>query len=144
MATTRIHVAAPPDRVFAVLADAWSYEQWVVGCKQIREVEEAWPAAGATFHHSVGMGPITVRDTTTAIESEAPRRLVMRARARPAGVARVELDLAERDGGTEVVMRERPVSGPPALLHNPVQDWLIDRRNREGLRRLKQLAEQPA
>ena len=144
MATTRIHIVAPPDRVFAVLADAWTYEQWVVGCKQIREVDDTWPAAGATFHHSVGMGPITVRDTTTAIESEAPRRLLLRARARPAGVARVELELAERDGGTEVVMRERPVSGPPALLHNPVQDWLIDRRNREGLRRLKQLAEERA
>jgi anti-anti-sigma factor len=72
----------------------------------------------------------------------APHRIVLRARARPAGVARVELELAERGAGTEVVMHEKPVSGPPALLHNPLQDWLIDRRNREGLSRLKRLAEQ--
>jgi hypothetical protein len=129
--------------VFAVLADAWTYEHWVVGCKQIRDVDATWPDPGATFHHSVGLGPLTVRDSTTVLESAAPARLVMRARARPAGVARVELDLAERDGGTEVVMTERPISGPPALVHNPLQDWLIDRRNREGLRRLKRLAEQP-
>jgi hypothetical protein len=126
-----------------VLADAWTYEHWVVGCKQIRNVDATWPDPGATFHHSVGLGPLTVRDSTTVLESAAPARLVMRARARPAGVARVELDLAERDGGTEVVMTERPISGPPALVHNPLQDWLIDRRNREGLRRLKRLAEQP-
>lgn len=143
MAHTTIQVAAAPDRVFAVLADAWTYERWVVGCKAIRDVDDTWPAPGATFHHSVGIGPLTVRDTTTVLESDPPRRLVLRARARPAGVARVELDLAERDGGTEVTMLERPISGPPALLHNPVQDWLIDRRNQEGLRRLKRLAEQP-
>jgi uncharacterized protein YndB with AHSA1/START domain len=142
MAQTSIHVAAAPDRVFAVLANAWTYEQWVVGCKAIRHADESWPAPGATFHHAVGMGPITVRDSTTVLESSAPRRLVLRARARPAGVAQVALDLAEADGGTEVVMSERPVSGPPALAHNPLQDWLIDRRNRESLRRLKQLAEQ--
>jgi uncharacterized protein YndB with AHSA1/START domain len=143
MAQTTSHVAATPDRVFAALADAWTYERWVVGCKEIRAVDDSWPAPGATFHHSVGLGPITVRDTTTVIECEAPRRIVLRARARPAGVARVELDLAETDGGTEVAMIERPVSGPPALMRNPLQEWLIERRNRESLRRLKQLAEQP-
>jgi len=143
MSKTTSQVAASPDRVFAVLADGWTYEHWVVGCKQIRDVDETWPAPGATFHHSVGMGPITVRDTTTVIESEPARRVVLRARARPAGVARVEIDLAEHDGGTAVTMEERPVSGPPAIAHNPLQDWLIDRRNRESLRRLKQLAERP-
>jgi uncharacterized protein YndB with AHSA1/START domain len=143
MARTQIHVAAAPERVFAVLADAWTYEHWVVGCKTIRTVDDTWPAPGATFHHSVGLGPITVRDSTTVLESDAPHRLVLRARARPAGVARVELDVTARDGGADVLMLERPVSGPPALLHNPLQDWLIDRRNRESLRRLKQLAEQP-
>ena len=143
MARTTTQVAATPGRVFTVLADGWSYERWVVGCKQIRDVEERWPAPGATFHHSVGLGPITVHDTTTVIESEPGRRLVLRARARPTGVARVEIDLAEHAGGTEVTMVERPVSGPPALVHNPLQDWLIDRRNRESLRRLKRLAERP-
>ena len=40
-----------------------------------------------------------------------------------------------------MTIAEVPIEGPPAVLHNPIQDWLIDRRNREGLRRLKQLAE---
>jgi uncharacterized protein YndB with AHSA1/START domain len=143
MARTTTRIAATPDRVFAVLADAWTYERWVVGCKQIRTVDDGWPAPGATFHHCVGIGPLTVRDTTTVLESDPPRRIVLRARARPAGVARVEVELAEAGGGTEVVIQERPVSGPPALLHNPLQDRLIHRRNAESLRRLKQLAERP-
>jgi uncharacterized protein YndB with AHSA1/START domain len=143
MAQTTTRIAATPDRVFGVLADAWTYERWVVGCKQIRDVDDGWPAPGATFYHSVGIGPLTVRDTTTVIESDPPRRVVLRARARPAGVARVEIDLAEAGGGTEVAMREQPISGPPARLHNPLQDLLIERRNAESLRRLKQLAERP-
>jgi uncharacterized protein YndB with AHSA1/START domain len=141
MARTTILVNATPDAVFAVLSDPWTYEHWVVGCKEIRGVEGEWPEPGSTFHHSVGLGPLTVKDSTSATESAPPHRLVLRARARPTGVARVELELAARDGGTEVTITEVPIEGPPAVLHNPVQDWLIDRRNREGLRRLKQLAE---
>jgi uncharacterized protein YndB with AHSA1/START domain len=143
MARTTIRVSAEPERVFTILADPSSYDRWVVGCKDIRAVDGVWPEPGSTFHHSVGLGPVTVHDTTTVVESDAPSRLVLRARARPTGVARVELDLAPHAGGTEVAITELPVSGPAALLHNPVQDWLIDRRNREGLRRLKRLAEQP-
>jgi uncharacterized protein YndB with AHSA1/START domain len=141
MARTTIHVAAEPERVFAVLADPYTYDEWVVGSKRIRGVEGAWPEPGATFHHAVGIGPFTVRDTTSVLDSAPPRRLVLSARARPTGVARVEFDLTPDEGGTEVVMTEVPVEGPPALLHNALQDCLIDRRNRETLRRLKQLAE---
>ena len=141
MAFTTIHVAAAPAVVFGVLSDPFTYSQWVVGCKEIRRVDGEWPEPGATFHHSIGLGPFTLRDTTSVVECDPQQRLVLHARARPTGVARVELSLAARAGGTEVTIAERPIKGPAALLHNPLQDWLIDRRNREGLRRLKQLAE---
>jgi uncharacterized protein YndB with AHSA1/START domain len=144
MARTTIHVGVPPEAVFEVLADPYSYDHWVVGCKRIRSVEGPWPEPGSTFHHAVGLGPITVKDSTSVTESAPPYRLALRARARPTGVARVELDLEARDGATAVTITEVPVEGPPALLHNPLQDWLIDRRNREGLRRLKRLAEERA
>jgi uncharacterized protein YndB with AHSA1/START domain len=141
MARTSIHVSAPPEAVFAVLSDPYTYEHWVVGCKQIRGVEGAWPEQGSTFHHAVGIGPITVKDATTVVDVDAPYRLVLRARARPTGVARVQIAVDAQGDGSEVTIAEVPIEGPPAVLHNPVQDWLIDRRNREALRRLKQLAE---
>jgi uncharacterized protein YndB with AHSA1/START domain len=141
MSRTTIHIAAPPERVFEVPADPYTYEHWVVGCKKIRGVEGNWPEAGSTFHHQVGIGPITVRDSTTSVECSRPHRLVLHARARPTGVARVEIEFHHSNGGTEVIMIEFPVEGPMAVLHNPIQDWLIDRRNRETLRRLKRLVE---
>ena len=48
MARTSIHVSAPPEAVFAVLSDPYTYEHWVVGCKRIRGVEGDWPQPGAT------------------------------------------------------------------------------------------------
>lgn len=142
MATSSIHVDASRERAFEVLADPRCYPEWVVGAKAIRFWDPDFPARGSTFHHTFMLGPIPVKDSTSVLECDPPRLLRLRARARPTGVAHVTLELSEPDGGgTDVVMHERPVEGPPALLHNPVQDWLIRRRNDESLRRLKRLAE---
>ena len=136
-----MHVAAPPERVWAVLADPPAYERWVVGCREVRRWDPQWPGPGSAFHHTVMLGPVPIKDTTSVLEVEEARKLVLRARARPAGVARVCVALTPDDGGTRVELAEWPVEGPPATLHNPLQDWLINRRNDESLRRLRRLAE---
>jgi uncharacterized protein YndB with AHSA1/START domain len=142
VATNSIHIDAPPERAFEVLSDARCYPEWVVGAKDVRFWDPEFPAPGTAFHHTFMLGPIPVKDSTSVLESDPPRRLRLRARARPTGVAHVTLELRPADGGgTDVVMHEKPVEGPPAWLHNPVQDWLIKRRNDESLRRLKRLAE---
>lgn len=141
MSRTTTRIDASPERVFEVLDDARTYEFWVVGCKDIRAVDAEWPAEGSAFHHAVGVGPFNLKDSTSILEREAPRRLKLRARARPAGIAHVLIELSPSGSGTDVVMSEAPVEGLPAKLHNPVQDYLIHRRNVETLRRLKWLAE---
>jgi uncharacterized protein YndB with AHSA1/START domain len=141
MATTTTHVAAPPERVFAVLSDPRTYEYWVVGSKEIRHWDPDFPALGTSFHHTFLIGPVPIRDTTTVLAVDPPRRLLLRARARPSGIAHVALDLEAKDGGTEVSITEWPVEGIAAKLHNRVQDKLIQMRNVESLRRLKRLAE---
>jgi uncharacterized protein YndB with AHSA1/START domain len=141
VSTTSTHIDASPERVFDVLDDARTYEFWVVGCKDIREVDRDWPAEGSAFHHSVGLGPLTVKDSTTIVERERPHRLELRARARPAGIARVRFEVAPSGAGAQVTIEEAPIEGLPAKLHNPAQDHLIHRRNQETLRRLKWLAE---
>jgi uncharacterized protein YndB with AHSA1/START domain len=138
---TSLFLDVPPERVWAVLADAPAYGEWVVGSKEIRRWDPEFPAVGSAFHHTFLIGPVPVKDSTSVLEADPPRRLVLRARARPTGVAHIALDLVPERGGTRVDMAEWPVEGPPARLHNPVQDWLIDRRNDKALRRLKRLAE---
>jgi uncharacterized protein YndB with AHSA1/START domain len=143
MATNTTHVDAPREEVWAVLADPESYGHWVVGSKHVRDADSGWPEPGTRFHHTVGFGPLEIKDHTEVIESRAPERLVLRARARPSGSANVILELAPSPSGegTTIVMDEYPVSGVAKVVHNPLQDKLIHRRNVESLRRLRYLAE---
>ena len=144
MARTSLTIDATPADVFAVLADARSYEHWVVGCDDIRAVEGDWPAVGTRFLHTVGVGPVKTKDATSVLEVEPDRRLVLEARARPAGVAKVVFTLDTLDGGrrTDVTIEEVPVRGVAKVIDNPIQDGLVKVRNVETLRRLaKQVAE---
>lgn len=141
MATVSRHVDAPPTAVWDVLADGWTYSNWVVGASHVRAVGATWPAAGAVLHHSQGSWPVTLDDEARVEVSEPASRLVLLARGRPFGEARVQLDLTGEDGGTRVTMSEEPVSGPGSWVHNPVSDALLRRRNVEALERLAAMAE---
>jgi len=130
----------PTSDVWAVLADPASYAYWVVGSKLIRDAEPAFPAPGSKFHHTVGFGPLTLNDHTKVLEAEPPVRLVLRAKGRPIGTAKVSLRLAPRDGGTEVEIMENP-DGPYRLLaYNPAVQLFTKLRNAESLMRLEELA----
>lgn len=141
MARNRTVVQAPADAVFAVLSDPRAYSYVVVGNKRVRRFEPPWPERGSAFHHTLGVGPILLRDLTRVEEVEEGRRLVLAARMMPFAVNRVVFTLHATAGTTQVDVEERPVEGPVAALWNPVLDALMWLRNREMLRRLRRLAE---
>jgi len=135
-------VAAPAEHVWDVLADGWTYANWVVGTARIRAVDEAWPAPGSRIHHSVGVWPALLSDTTRVEECDAGRRLLLTARGWPLGEARVEL-VIEPDGpdSCTVTITEDAVSGPGTLPPRLVRQAMILPRNHEALKRLAYLAE---
>jgi uncharacterized protein YndB with AHSA1/START domain len=144
MSRNEIDVGAPPERVWQVLSDPRCYPQWVVGAKHVRGADDRFPAPGTRFHHAVGWGPLHVKDHTQVLESAAPHRLVLRARARPLGTARVTLEVeGGGDGRSRVRMVEDAGDPLTRLLFNPLTHLLVRGRNTESLRRLKQLAERP-
>lgn len=129
------------ERVFAVLADGWSYAGWVVGAAHIRRVDPDWPAEGSRIHHSVGPWPLLVHDATEVRAVDPPRMLELDARLWPFGAARVRLELTElQPEVTEVRMTERAVRGPGRVLPDGAQALVLVPRNRESLRRLADLA----
>ena len=132
---------APVEKVFRVLADGWRYADWVVGARRVRSVDDGFPAVGSRLHHSVGVGPLSLRDDTEVVELEWPKRIVLHARARPSGTARVTLTLKEAAGGTVVQMQEHPVRGIAARLDSAVMDLTIWARNLRSLRRLRRIVE---
>lgn len=141
MAEVSKHIGVAPERVWIELSDGWMYTGWVVGASHIRGVDENWPDVGARLHHQVGAWPLTIRDSTRVVESVRAERLVLQARAWPAGEARVELDLAAEGDGTRVRMVEYPTDGAAKMLHNPLQDAVLRKRNQESLERLACIAE---
>jgi uncharacterized protein YndB with AHSA1/START domain len=141
MSENRRQLSVPPDQVWKVLSDGWLYPVWVVGASRMREVDDTWPQVGSRLHHSVGVWPALLDDYTEVLETEPSRRLVLRARAWPAGEATVVMELAPADGGTEVTMREDATSGPATLLPEPVRNAQLTWRNTESLRRLAYIAE---
>jgi len=123
-----------------VLARPGSYGYWVVGSKQIRDADPDWPAPGSRFHHTIGLGPFTVRDHTESIASRPPAELRLRAKGRPLGTAVVSVSLIPRGGGTLVRMTETPDGLTALLAFNPVVHLFTMGRNEESLMRLEELA----
>lgn len=136
MATRQILVDRPPEEVWAVLADGYSYVDWVVGTGQIRDVDEMWPEVGSSIHFTVGRPPLTIHDRTTVQLADPGRRLEMEAHAPPLGTARVVVELVPWGGRTVVVLDEHPLTGIGARLHSAFMEVLLHQRNRRMLRNL--------
>lgn len=137
MAKTSMFIEALPRDVFAVLADGWTYSNWVVGTSHIRAVDETWPAVGSRLHHAVGAWPMLTRDETRVESVRPDSEIALLASGSRMGTARVTISLEPKDGGCEVTMDETPISGPVKWGHNPLQDAFLHRRNRETLQRLR-------
>jgi hypothetical protein len=108
----------------------------------MRGADPGFPAAGTRFHHQVGWGPLRLNDHTSVLEVDKPRKLTLKAKARPLGTAVVDLELKREAGGTRVYLREDPGDSVTALVFNPLTHLLVRGRNTESLRRLKRLAEE--
>jgi uncharacterized protein YndB with AHSA1/START domain len=141
MALNSIRTRAEPDAVFDVLDDACAYPRWVVGARRVRAVDPSWPAVGSRFHHALGSSAGELHDSSLVLEHDRPRRLVLEVRFRPAGVARVEIDVVPEVDGATIAIRETPISGPLAKLPRPVVSALLKFRNALSLHRLRREAE---
>lgn len=141
VARVEITVDGSAADVYAVLANPDTYPDWLVGAREIRSTDDAFPVPGSRFRHRVGVGPVEVKDETVSLQAREGERLVLRAKARPFGQAVVRFDLHGSAGGTRVVMDETVVE--PAALRRLA--FLIDPitaiRNRASLRHLKDLVE---
>lgn len=140
--TVKHHTTASRERVWAMIADGWTYSQWVVGNSRMRAVDPDWPAVGSTIHHTVGVWPLVLNDETVVEECRPLEMLVLQAKGRPFAKARITLRLFDgAGGGCRIEMAEVPVGAPMGWVPERVALALAAPRNRECLRRLSALAE---
>jgi uncharacterized protein YndB with AHSA1/START domain len=141
VAATEYVINTTPDRVFAVLADGWTYSDWVVGTAHVRDVERDWPAPGTALHHKVGPWPLCIRDASVVLDCEPDRMLWLRIRVWPLGEGRVRLTLTPvGDTATRVTMVEDFADGPLQWVQTKINDLTLHWRNKESLMRLADLA----
>lgn len=141
MAIVEKVIGAPPQQVFDVLADGWTYSDWVVGTAHVRDVDDGWPAVGAKLHHRAGPWPFSLTDASTVLVCEPPHKLVIRAGLWPAGEALVVFTL-EQVGpeATRVRLGEDFDAGPLRWIRNKLNDLVLKQRNKETLNRLSDIA----
>ncbi|MGO4692382.1 SRPBCC family protein [Glaciibacter sp. 2TAF33] len=141
MAVNHRRMNCAPEQVFTVLADGWLYPTWVVGASRMRGVDDSWPGVDSTIHHSVGVWPALLDDSTVLLEWNPPRHAMLKARGWPAGEAHVAIDVQPRGNGCVVRITEDVVAGPARLVPKILSDVVIRARNTETLHRLAYLAE---
>jgi hypothetical protein len=134
-------VAAPRQQVWDVLADGWTYAQWVVGNSRMRAVDRDWPAPGTIIKHSIGVWPLVINDETVVQSCEPLQELVLLAKIGPVGAALVTLRLHDIPGGCRVEMPEVPAMGPIDIIPDRLALIAFWPRNKESLWRLAALAE---
>jgi hypothetical protein len=138
MAVVERVMPATPAQIFAVLADGWSYSDWVVGTAHIRDVDADWPQPGSQLYHQAAIG---LKDKTVVLASDPPHSMVMRPNLWPMGELTVKIILTPiNDRETRVTLHEDFAAGPLRWFRNKVNDLAMHWRNKESLRRLSDLA----
>lgn len=137
----RVTTAAPRD-VFALLAEPETYPQWLIGAANIRDVEPNWPSPGSRFHHTVGVRPFALADSTEVLDVEPDRSLSLHVRARPFISGIVHFELLPTADGCVITMLEEPAFRLLGNLARPLLDPATHQRNHRSLQRLARMAEE--
>src|SRR3954469_12636945 len=138
----------PREQVFDVLARPESYPKWLVGAKEIRDVDDDWPSPGSRFHHRFGLiGPLSIPDSTKVLDIDRPRMLSLEVRARPMGRGRATFTLDDVASGngrpyTRVTIEEVPLGS--LSVATPALDPIIKGRNVASLNALVAYLNTPA
>jgi uncharacterized protein YndB with AHSA1/START domain len=135
----RIHINAPPEQAFRVLADPDGFAE-ASGASDEREIEGEWPHPGSRFRSRKGLPGMTVVDELTVVEEEAPRRLVLHGTVSPLLEADIEVEIEPYLNGSRVTMKETPTGRYGSRLPSRLLDAALERRNQRVLERLQRLA----
>lgn len=143
MPEVRRTIHAPPEAVWAVLADAATYPRWLIGAQVVTWADPGFPAGGAAFENRVGpKEKASLPGKTTALTAVEPQLLTLRVRVRPFVEAIARFRLIPINAGTEVALDEEPVG--PLRVIAPLLRPLVVARNGASLDRLRGLVESGA
>ncbi|MFI7008262.1 SRPBCC family protein [Streptomyces sp. NPDC050145] len=140
MARNRRLILSSPAEVWGLLSDGYRYGEWVTGTQRVLGADPDWPEVGAALKVRVGMGPLTLDDTSTVRICEPQRRLELEAKADPFGAARIAMRLTPWGEHTLFELDWHPLRGPGTRMHGLLVDYLVKVRNGMMLTKLAEIA----
>ncbi|MEU8997651.1 SRPBCC family protein [Streptomyces caniferus] len=142
MAVRHRLIECTPEELWAVLADGFRYQDWVVGTAHSRPAAGNWPEVGSMIEYTVRLGPWNLSGHTVVRHSDPPRALELEVDSGRLGTARVAIEVRRWGPDSLVVVDEHPLRGPGGRLHNAGLEALLQLRHRSMLSRLAEVAEQ--
>jgi uncharacterized protein YndB with AHSA1/START domain len=133
-------IPASPAAVWDVLADPYSYSDWVVGTRDISSADLSWPAVSSVLRYQAGIGPLRFEGHSIVRDVNPPCHLELEA---DAGLmaARVSMSVKPWGDGALAIVEEHWIRGPSVLLDNPLIDLALNIRNRWMVRNLASVVE---
>lgn len=134
-------VRAPPEQVYAFMADLANWPRWQSDMKTTELVEGDRAAPGARYHYvSKAMGQ-TFDSTVRVVRAEAPREVAFEGEwtgmIRPSGRYLIE----PAPGGARVTLNPHPQARGIGKLMAPLMSIMIKRLNQQHLEALRNAVE---
>ncbi len=139
MAFNARNLDVPSETAFAAIADPSTYPDWLLGAANIRDIDDNWPSPGSRFHHTVGVRPFAITDSTEVLDIEPGTSLTLDVRARPLVSGIVHFTVGSNRDGSVITMLEEPAIRPIGDLVRPLLDPTTHLRNQRSLARLESL-----
>jgi len=141
-----LEIAAPPERVWAVISDTRRYAEWVVNTLEVTRADSDVADVGVTYdERNKVAGPYHARSKWKVVESDGPRHTVHEGDGIPLARSMVlELTLAPAgDGATRYTHRfaYEPGLGPLGPVVDLALHPLLRRDMRRSADNLKALVE---
>lgn len=137
----RRRTSATPAQLWAVLGNGYRYSEWVQGTKEVRDVDEGFPAPGTSLHYTVGVAFLTHKGQTEVLTCSPERDIELEIHVWPMGTIRVHVEIEPTTHGSVVTLDEHPQRGLLGLLHNPLSRLGFAVRTSSMLPNLLELAE---
>ena len=143
--TASIDIAAPPEKVWAVVMDPARLKDWVTIHRKLGKVSDEPLRDGSTLEQTLHLRGVSIKVHWTVEKADRPSRAVWEGRGPARARTHTSYDLTPNgDGGTrfEYVNEFRPPLGPVGAAANRVLMGGVPQREADRtLRRLKELVE---
>jgi uncharacterized membrane protein len=137
---SEIQISAPPEEVFAYLADLDKHPEWS-HCMEIQKTSEGPVGVGTTYQSKGKNFGLTATENIEVVKQQPNERFAWRSTGAFGWKFGWSFELRPQDGGTLLIERYEPPTGVVGSLINTLAAGSTRKAMQEGLARIKEKLE---